>query len=255
VPDQRVPGNTDRCELLLSLAIVITTAASIWLLASGARWIVCVPVALIILLWRRQSQTLESLGLRFFVFVQSLREWRVLWIATTALFLFVGWHTLLNLRVLQRGCVYFLWCLLQQLAFQSVVWSVLRKHIQRRWAAAVVAGLIFALLHAPNTVLMLGTFFWGFASSLLFESCRSVIGLALLQVMLSSLLFWLVPYRLHHGLRVGPSYYLAGLHRGADHLQDGGPSGRRRESEVSEPVTPPQTDSPRKEKIEKMGQA
>jgi len=185
----------------------MATAASIWLLAVGARWTVIFPILLTVLLWRRQSQTLESLGLRFSAFVLSLRQWYILWIATALLFVFLGWHILFNIRVLLRGCVYFVWCLLQQVAFQSAVYSVLRKHLRQNWAAALLAGLVFALLHAPNPVLMLATFAWGFASSVLFESCRSVLGLALLQVMLSSMLLWVVPYRLHHGLRVGPSYY------------------------------------------------
>ena len=197
----------DRGELFLSGAIVLATAAYIWLLATKARWTIIFPIALIALLWYRQSRTISSLGLRLSAFVLSLRQWRVLWIVTAVLFLLASWRALFNAHTLLRGCVYFVWCVLQQLAFQSVVYSVLRKHLSGRWAAGILAGLVFALLHAPNPVLMAGTLGWGVASSLLFENCRSVLGLALLQVMYSSMLVWLVPNEVHHGLHVGPSYY------------------------------------------------
>jgi hypothetical protein len=207
VPVNRGRWSSNRSELALSAAIVLATEAYIWLLASEARWTVVFPVALIALLWYRQSQTNRSLGLGFSDFVRSLRQWWVLWIVTAALFLFLGWDKLLRLDVVLRGCVYMIWCTIQQLAFQSVVYSVLRRFLPRNWVAALVAGMVFALLHAPNPVLMAGTLVWGAASSLLFENCRSVLALALLQVMFSSMLLWLVPYEVHHGLRVGPSYY------------------------------------------------
>ncbi len=207
VPEQPVERSRDRAELGLSAAIILATEAYIWLGTTTARWTIVFPIALIALLWCRQSQTLDSLGLRFSTFIRSLRQWHVLWIATVVLFLLLGWDALFRPSVLLRGCIYFVWCLLQQLTFQSVVYSVWRKQFPQRWAAALLAGLVFALLHAPNPVLMAGTLLWGVVSCLLFENCRSVLGLALLQVMFSSILLWMVPYEVHHGLRVGPSYY------------------------------------------------
>jgi hypothetical protein len=177
-------------DLLLSILIFVTTEAYIWLLAIKARWTVVIPVALVLLLWRRQSQTPASLGLRF-----------------SSLFLFLGRHILFNTSILLRGCLYFIWCALQQLLYQSVIWAVVRKRLASRWAAAIVSGLVFALLHIPNPVLVVGTLVWGVFSSLLFENCRSIFGLALLQVMISSMLMWVTPYHLHHGFRTGPSYY------------------------------------------------
>lgn len=202
-------GNTNRSELLLSAAIAITTAAYIWLLASRAPWTVVFPIALVLLLWRKQSQTLDSLGLRFSAFILSLRRWRVLWIPTVSLFLILGWHIVFHFNILLlRGCLYFAWCFVQQLIYQSVVYTVLRKTLKQRWAAALISGFVFALLHIPNPVLMVGTLVWGVVSSVLYEDCRTALGLALLQVMFSSMLMWLTPLQLHHRFRVGPSYYL-----------------------------------------------
>ena len=207
------PGvrNTNRSELAISAAIAVTTAAYIWLPARIAPWTVVFPIALVVLLWRKQSQTLDSLGLRFSSFILSLRRWRVLWILTATLFVLLGWRLLFNLNILARGSLYFAWCVVQQLVYQSVVYGVLRKTLQRRWVAALISGLVFALFHVPNPVLMVGTLFWGVLACILFENCRTVLGLALLQVMLSSMLMWLTPLQLHHRFRVGPSYYLLHL--------------------------------------------
>ena len=139
--------------------------------------------------------------------ILSLHLWRVLWILTVALFLTLGWHLLFNLNILARGGIYFAWCFVQQLIYQSVVYTVLRKSM-KPWPAALISGFVFALLHIPNPVLIVGTLVWGVVSSLLFEDCRTVLGLALLQVMFSSTLMWLTPVQLHHRFRVGPSYYL-----------------------------------------------
>jgi len=202
--------NSRQSELFLSAAIFAATEIYIWLAAAGARWTIVFPIALLLLLWRKQSQSAASLGLRFTTFVQSFRQWYALWIPSVALFLFLGRHILFHRNVVVRGCVYFVWCALQQALYQSVIWGVVRKSVNRRWPAAILAGLLFALLHAPNPVLMLGTLLWGIASSLLFENCRTVIGLALLQVMFSSMLLWETSYPLNRGFRTGPAYYRAG---------------------------------------------
>jgi Type II CAAX prenyl endopeptidase Rce1-like len=207
VPANRGNWDMQGSELILSAATVISTAAYIWLLGAKTRCAVVLPIAFTLLLWYRQSQTIESLGLRLSTFTLSLQRWSVLWIVTAALFVMLGWNTLFNLKAVWRGGLYLVWCVLQQLVYQSVVYSVLRKYMKSSWAA-ITSGVVFSLLHAPNLVLMLGTLVWGTLSSMLFEDCRTVLSLALLQVMLSSMLMWLTPVQLHHRFRVGPSYYL-----------------------------------------------
>ena len=62
-------------------------------------------------------------------------------------------------------------------------------------------------MHFPNPILVPATFVWGVASSLLFERCRTVWGLALLQTMLASTLFWITPLELNRNFQIGPYYY------------------------------------------------
>lgn len=183
-----------------------TTELYIWLLVSKARWFVVVPVALTFFLWRIQKQTPASLGLSASAFIRSFSQWRVLWLITIPLFLFLGRHILPDVHVLFRGVIYFVWCSVQQLLYQSVICRVVRGEVAAGAAVPLVSGFIFALLHLPNPVLVPATFIWGFCACVLFVKCRSALALALLQVMLSSMLMWLTPYQWHHGFRTGPSF-------------------------------------------------
>ena len=201
--------NLSLSDIVLSALIILATEAYTWLLAPKALWFLIIPIALVFLLWRRQSQTAFSLGLSLSSFVQSFRRWNLLWLLVTAMFLFLGRHILWDQHVLLRGCLYFFWCCLQQLLYQSVICRVIRQRVANPWAAAPLCGLIFAALHLPNPVLVPATLVWGVAASLLFEKVNSILALALLQVMLSSMLMWLTPYHWHHGFRTGRSYYSA----------------------------------------------
>jgi membrane protease YdiL (CAAX protease family) len=106
---------------------------------------------------------------------------------------------------LRGALLYFLWSCLQQLTLQSMIYLPLRTALPPI-KAAFFTGLIFAVVHAPNPVLVVGTLIWGMAAPLLFERWRSIWALGLAQVALSSLLLQLTPYRLNHGFRIGPFY-------------------------------------------------
>jgi hypothetical protein len=194
-------------ELLIAILIVLTTEAYIWVFAPNGLWFVLIPIALLLVLWRKQQQTPATLGLALSECRRAFRQWRWLWLITVALFLLLGRSVLGDPKILLRGCLYFVWCSLQQLLFQSVVCAVLRKRVSRCWMAALIAGLVFSLLHLPNPILMPATLLWGICCCLMFEKCQSIFALALLQVMLSSILIWVTPPALSRDFRTGPSYY------------------------------------------------
>ncbi|HSW48860.1 MAG TPA: hypothetical protein VLH09_01740 [Bryobacteraceae bacterium] len=188
-------------------AFLLAVLAYLWLLAIPLPWTgVALPAAVALAWWRRR-ETVDSLGLSWKAFLGSFRAWALLWASCALAFLVFGHRALANPSALERGVIYFAWSAAQLLVFQSMTYVPLRGALTDKRLAASLAGLAFALVHAPNPVLVPATLVWGIAACLLFERCRSVWGLALLQVMLSSMLMWATPPRLHHGFRIGPYYY------------------------------------------------
>jgi hypothetical protein len=102
---------------------------------------------------------------------------------------------------------YFAFCLLQQVALNSLFMNRLLSLVSGRWKAALLAGGIFGLCHLPNPVLAPLTFFAGVVMAKLFAEERNILPLALGQAVLGTLVWWAFPLSWHHGLRVGPGYF------------------------------------------------
>ncbi len=202
-------GQRRASEIAEAVAFFLALLAYLWLLVIPFPWPgVLVPVA-VALSWRRRSLTPRSLGLGWSDFRASARRWSVIWIFSVFVFLILGRDRLLHLGALTHGVLYFAWAAAQQVVYQSMTYLPLRDSLKRPRLAAGLAGIAFAIMHVPNPVLVPATYVWGLVSSLLFERSRSIWGLALLQMMLASTLFWLTPRDLNREFRIGPYYYEA----------------------------------------------
>jgi hypothetical protein len=102
---------------------------------------------------------------------------------------------------------YFAFCLLQQVALNSLLSNRIFFLTKRIPTSALFTGIIFATLHWPNPVLMPATFVAGFAMSWLFLRERNILPLAVWHMILGILIGWALPIAWHHGLRVGTGYY------------------------------------------------
>jgi len=193
-------------EILEVAVFFLAVLAYLWFLVIPLPWTGVALLAAIVMSWRRRSQTLESLGLGLNALIGSFRSWALLWVCCALPFIGLGYRSLLSPAALRQGILYFAWSAAQLLVFQSMTYVPLRNSLTSRRLAALLSGIAFALVHAPNPILVPGTLVWGVVACLLFDRCRSVWGLALLQVMLSSMLMWATPQRLHRGFRIGPYY-------------------------------------------------
>lgn len=198
--------------------------AYLWFLVIPLPWTGVALLAAIIFSWRRRGLSVVDLGLGWKEFVASTRAWGALWIACPLLFFGLGYRSVFHWPALEHGAVYFAWSAAQQVVYQTMTFMPLRRQLHKATLAATLAGLAFALVHAPNPVLVPATFAWGIVSSLLFERCRSVWGLALMQMMLSSMLLWVTPPELHHGFRIGPYYYMGSAETFAPPIESPGPA-------------------------------
>jgi len=102
---------------------------------------------------------------------------------------------------------YFAFCVLQQVGLNSLVTNRLLSAFEKRGAAALMAGILFAALHWPNPVLVPLTFVGGVGMAWLFARERNILPLAVGQAILGALVWWAFPLAWHHSMRVGPGYW------------------------------------------------
>ncbi len=191
-------------------ALLFTGGVLAYLWLRGSAWAVAIPAALAAttLAWRRRAETWCTLGLDPRQFGRSLAAWRYWYAAAAAGLIAAGGARILTPHMLRQEALYLGWCAVQQLLYQSMVCKPLRR-LAHPGRACWIAAALFALVHLPNPVLVPATFAWGVVSCHMFRRLPSVLGLALLQSLLSSLLYWLTPWDWHRGFRVGIGYFLA----------------------------------------------
>ena len=102
---------------------------------------------------------------------------------------------------------YFAFCIVQQVALNSLVHNRMLSLVSNEWAAAAATGAIFAACHWPNPVLVPLTFGGGAVMAWMFGRVRNIIPLAMGQAVMGLLMGWAFPETWHHHMRVGPGYY------------------------------------------------
>jgi len=99
-------------------------------------------------------------------------------------------------------------CLIQQVALNSYLTNRLLDALDSPIFVSAISAAIFAALHWPNPVLVPLTFIGGAIMAWLFSNERNILPLAVGQGILGMLVWWAFPVAWHHGLRVGPGFYL-----------------------------------------------
>ena len=131
----------------------------------------------------------------------------VLIIVIIGFFLGGAHHPFLHLLVPRHFFGYMSFCLLQQVGLSSLVTNRLFAVADTPMRASFIAGLLFALLHWPNPVLVPLTFVGGALMAWLFCKERNILPLVVWQAILGTLVWWAFPVAWHHAMRVGPGFY------------------------------------------------
>ena len=116
-------------------------------------------------------------------------------------------HTFQHVLLPSRFFGYMAFCLLQQVGLSSLVTNRLLAATDSPMRASFLAGLLFALLHWPNPVLVPLTFVGGALMAWLFSKDRNILPLTVWQTVLGTLIWWALPIAWHHAMRVGPGFY------------------------------------------------
>lgn len=185
----------------------------IWRLQFSARWTWVIFVAWLVVSFAIHRDTPKTLGWRadnlFAAARQALLVFGLMVVALALIGVALRQPVQLppNLTSWNRLWTYFAFCLLQQVALNSLVHNHMLALIRNEWVAAGLTGVIFAACHWPNPVLVPLTFVGGAAMAWMFGRVRNIIPLAIGQAILGSLIWWAFPVAWHHHLRVGPGYW------------------------------------------------
>jgi hypothetical protein len=206
-----------RVERWLSLADVIFLPAFIlwfiWRLQFTARWSWMVLLAWLVTSFLLHQDTPRTLGWRADNLWPATKQALLAFGAMAAGLLAIGIvfgaqkHPPPNLISGSRLWSYFTFCLLQQVALNSLLHNRMLSLVRKQWLAAGSTAAIFAACHWPNPVLVPLTFVGGAVMAWLFGRQRNIIPLAIGQALLGSIVFWAFPLAWHHHLRVGPGYW------------------------------------------------
>lgn len=185
----------------------------IWQLQFTARWTWMLLLVWLVGSFAVHRDTPRSLGWRADNLWPATRQALVVFGAMSLGLLLIGFalHAPArlppNLASWHRLWSYFAFCLLQQVALNSLVHNRMLALVGPQSRASILTGAIFAACHWPNPVLVPVTFIGGAAMAWMFGRVRNIIPLAIGQAILGSLIFWAFPLAWHHHLRVGPGFY------------------------------------------------
>jgi len=129
--------------------------------------------------------------------------------AVVAVGLFLGgWHRSMDpVFFPKRFFGYMSFCLVQQMGLNSMVTNRLLSGTQSVAYASLISGVLFALLHWPNPVLVPLTGIGGALMAWIFAKERNILILTVWQGILGTLVWWAFPLAWHHAMRVGPGFY------------------------------------------------
>ncbi len=208
----------ERLQRWFSLADVTLLPAFIfwfiWRLQFTTRWAWTIFIVWLLVSFLLHRDTPKTLGWRADNLWPATKQALVAFGAMAAALIATGLilasprHLPPNLVSWRRLESYFAFCVLQQVALNSLLHNRMLSLVQKRWLAACITGAIFAACHWPNPVLVPITFAGGTVMAYLFGRQRNIIPLAIGQAILGSLVWWAFPVAWHHHLRVGPGYYL-----------------------------------------------
>ena len=105
---------------------------------------------------------------------------------------------------------YVLWGAVQQFLLNGYFTNRIGGLMKGFIRPAMVSGLLFAIVHLPNPVLMIGTFIWGTASAYFFlRYSRNIYLLGFAHSILGTLTkyFIALPLITHGAMRVGPGFW------------------------------------------------
>lgn len=201
---KQVNGPIEACCLFALIMLYI------WWLRGLAKPLLLLPAALLVISHYRRGETSRSLGFHFDPFCAAAKMLLPAAAVGTALLLAIRLSTGGRQGVTLVGMggvllLYPVWGLFQQYLLNGYFANRLWNGSAHRTALA--SGGMFAVAHAPNWFLMIGTLLWGYAAVRAYLATRNLPALGLLHGWFGFLTYLCAPDRLTHHLYVGPGWF------------------------------------------------
>lgn len=203
-------------SILLELAGIFLLIEKVIWDFNGKAFYVAIPVLLAFLSWLLRDDNLETLGLKPADFTKDADLILALTGCLAILILWISFVWNPNFptqkevwrKALKHIPMYYPWALLQNLWLNGYFVNRLTKVFSERpKLVSVAVGILFAIVHWPNPVLVIATLIGGGMSVYFFQRNRNLYWLALSHAILAVSLLYFLPDSWHHHLRIGPDYW------------------------------------------------
>jgi membrane protease YdiL (CAAX protease family) len=170
-------------------------------------WIL--PLVLVLISHAVRGETPDRLGFRTEGFRAGLIRYGH-YVAGAALILLAGGVAFRTIRDLTwrwaaiNFGVYCVWGVFQQYVLNGYF---LNRFVRFTRRAALLAGIVFAVAHTPNWLLMLVTGAGGYLSARVYLRIRNLYFLGLAHAVLGFLIYLVIPDGVSHHLWVGPKWF------------------------------------------------
>lgn len=110
--------------------------------------------------------------------------------------------------VFRKNLGYLVWAVAQQFVLQSYLVNRLDKCCEKKWLTALIAGVLFSIIHFPNPILAIGSLFLGISTAYFFLNIRNLYVIILAHILLGSVVIHFIAYKFYsNGGEIGP-YFL-----------------------------------------------
>lgn len=207
--------NFSRIFVVFEVFLVFSlTMSYIWILRSHLRYFWTIPLTIIIISQWFSGDYFRQLQFNPINFkksvVGSLPAVFIICVLLFILSIVCGWMK--NITITQTALnfsTYLIWAPIQQFVFNGYFVLRLETTIGTSYSrlVALVAAILFAMIHLPNPFLMGVTFIGGYIAAIFYLKYRDLYSLGLAHAILGTILNITLPYWITHGLVVGPNYF------------------------------------------------
>jgi len=196
-------------KTILAIEIVSVFTAliiRIWLVENN--WLILIILAGLIASWKIRGDSLEKLGFSLGG-LKSVPIFAFAPLAFAAIASLPLYGGNLPFKIGGSGLIFvqFGWAFLQQVILNSYFVNRLDSLMENRHSVILLAGIIFATVHAPNPFLMIATGVGGIFLSFLFLKRRNIYEVAIIHVLVSASLYYGISSDIHHYFVVGPKFF------------------------------------------------